>query len=1603
MRRLLTLFLAFSSICFAVNAQNSDLEKERLDKISKSQKQEISAKFLKGESTAVKAIECLPDATFSNTPIDFTAAVTSNTNAGYVAAQMIEGFSDPISAIRFFGIQAFNDGSAWSPMNDVDPYEFEISFYEDNAGLPGNLITSETVSINHVNTDAIFASVFNVFHWDYIPASPIDGLTETFWIGIANTAADAWFLWIDQPAGLGTTAQSDAGVWGGTDYDAFGICIVPVLAEPGAPEAPADLVITPAEMGAVEANLTWTNPSLTFDGSELTELTTIELWVNDAVDAEYINSSPVIGGAETYDFTGVEAGFYAFTVYGTNSVGQGVSASQTVWLGNDIPAAPENVVLTSDDGNGSLTWDEPTEGFHGGYLTAIESYKIVRSDGVVVEDAYTGSQPYVDNTITEIANYSYAVSAINSEGEGAPATSNVTTLGITGQTVTVGDGTTTTGARVPLDFYYKNSISQVIYYPEELNFIGTIESIAYFNSFVTDLSAGTPVKIWIGETEEDDLSGGYIPASELTLVYDGNLSIPSGENFVVINFIEPFFYEGGNLVIMANRPMDANYYNSSDRFLQTAVPAGEVKALLNSSDSNNFDPENPPAASTVTSFANTVFFYDETPTLIPNERDFIVSDQNDVFTTVYWLGATSLEISDDMGTLTEGDDYSVVDNGDETATLTIFGSYIATKITDIEDPALVLTVTFDTTDEVEFTINPASKTIVGVHNPTPFTVLLGTTFAELSLPTEVDVDLNDGTTTTIGVTWNEDDYNGTEAGEYVIAGEFDLGTLENPSNLIAEAEVSVVYVAYALNEDFNAVAAYALPEHWSGNFSARVDGGVENSPRLTKNLYGTYSALGNWETPLVFLGGEPVLSLMYRAVEYTGYPGTATPAENFEFSISISTDFGETFTEIHTVDAANHTVSTEYAEILLDLDTYADEYAIIRIDAEKIDGDFYLDFDNVILGTFYGVEFTVTDVSTSDPIENATINLFLEGQTSALYTLTTDELGQAVIILSDGVSYDYQIESLGYLTEEGSFTISGANELISVSLEPLSVFQISGMVMNNEDPATEIVGATVALTGYDDITVQTDATGAFLMEDVFEGDYTITITADGYESFTQAITLDGDIDLGTITLAEIIVDPYSLTVDVDNVNRTALLSWNGSFGGSILLVDHDASNAVDFTDDGAIMAATLDYLELDYTIFEADATTFNGPTLEVMQQYDAVIWVTGEGWQNNQTMTATDHSNLAQYLDNGGKFILSAQDYVWDFYSQAASYTFTAGQFAYDYLGVRSVTQDVWWEAFPDAQTAIGSAGSFADGMVLDLGNIYGKKEGLTTDNITDHVGQAVIDITMDPNGVAAIKYQNAIYSSASLTAIADADARANFIMAALNSLIGKNEKAFVGFNIYLNEAETPVNAEPIEGTSYLFEDLAYGEYTASVEAVYTTGVSNKVSTSFMLYEPIVLTYSVVGENGTITATANGNAVSSGEEIPFGADLVFTATPNSGYEVKEWTVNGTTYTGFLETTLSIDDVEASTTVTVEFGLGSSVNIGTLSEVKAYPNPFNDYITVSNSTMVKRVTITNIIGQTVLDINYTGEPINTSVLSTGVYLISFEGINGERMVQKMIKK
>ncbi len=193
--------------------------------------------------------------------------------------------------------------------------------------------------------------------------------------------------------------------------------------------------------------------------------------------------------------------------------------------------------------------------------------------------------------------------------------------------VTVGDGNLAEG--IPLEFFYRHSLFQCLYYPTEIGMYGNVTALTFYNNFFTNLT-DMPVKFWLGQTDETDLSAGWImPTGNFTMVYDGTMNFPSGANTITIPLQAVFPYTGGNLVLYALRPMDTGYYSSSDNFEAQTVGTNRARKLQ--SDGTVYDPEAPPSPGTLSgTFPMTTFHM----TPLSNDPFFIVNPSSKDYGTV---------------------------------------------------------------------------------------------------------------------------------------------------------------------------------------------------------------------------------------------------------------------------------------------------------------------------------------------------------------------------------------------------------------------------------------------------------------------------------------------------------------------------------------------------------------------------------------------------------------------------------------------------------------------------------------------------------------------------------------------------------------------------------------------------------------------------------------------------------------------------------------------------------------------------------------------------------------------------------------------------------
>lgn len=222
--------------------------------------------------------------------------------------------------------------------------------------------------------------------------------------------------------------------------------------------------------------------------------------------------------------------------------------------GNTTPNVGEETIYMVEIVNGGMLTQNDytitlfTEG--GDEIASVAGQPIVFADKQFVSLAWTPVEDDLD--IPSL----YA--SIEVTGDDVPANNQTAPLLVNVQasnteTAAVGSGTYPS-TEVPYNFFSQYSLTQTIYKSED---IGVTESeitgIQYTCQFDNDID-GVPVQIYLGETEQDDIStGGWIAPSSMTLVFDGLVDFKKGFNNLYIPLNTPYNYTGSNLVVYSNK------------------------------------------------------------------------------------------------------------------------------------------------------------------------------------------------------------------------------------------------------------------------------------------------------------------------------------------------------------------------------------------------------------------------------------------------------------------------------------------------------------------------------------------------------------------------------------------------------------------------------------------------------------------------------------------------------------------------------------------------------------------------------------------------------------------------------------------------------------------------------------------------------------------------------------------------------------------------------------------------------------------------------------------------------------------------------------------
>lgn len=411
----------------------------------------------------------------------------------------------------------------------------------------------------------------------------------------------------------------------------------------------------------------------------------------------------------------------------------------------------------------------------------------------------------------------------------------------------------------------------------------------------------------------------------------------------------------------------------------------------------------------------------------------------------------------------------------------------------------------------------------------------------------------------------------------------------------------------------------------------------------------------------------------------------------------------------------------------------------------------------------YNVNFTVNDGT--NPLAGASI--VINGT-----TLTTDASGNVTYTYIDG-TYNYTVSKFGFADATGSVTIAGVDQNVTVSLVALTSFNVTITVTNNV-PAG-LAGALIELTK-DATTVSgtTDGTGAYTFTALPIGNYNFSVSLAGYVTVTGALSVVSGVTMSVVLLEDMAL-PFSLAITNDGTDAT--FTWNNVTGFS-----DDFESYEDF-------ALTFD----PWILNDVDAgATYGFTGITFLNSGAPMAGIIFNPSLTTPALSTSTHSgskmiaifNTTDLLDNdwiiAPKTQISPNGQV-SFFARAFDATYVAEKFRVFVSTTGTAPADF---------TALGAL------------------------------------VTCSDTSWHEYSYSLAAYAGQEVYIGIQCTSADQFILFIDDFSIGQaTSKAFVGYNVYLDNMTTPV-ATNVAATTFTFLAPAVGEHVAGVSAVYTTGQS---------------------------------------------------------------------------------------------------------------------------------------------------------------------------------
>lgn len=854
------------------------------------------------------------------------------------------------------------------------------------------------------------------------------------------------------------------------------------------PAAPIGLTQVPGENGAASMSLKWKNPTLSKKGEQLDFLNYVKIF-KDGKDSVVLTDGVLPGSQMEWTDPNPTAGKHTYSVLVGNSSGDGDAAVVNTFIGIDKPGAPENLSVDydADAEVATIDWDKPQFGMKGGWFDATGiTYRVVRQPGNKVLANNLTTNQFEDDDLDGYGNYYYEVTTRTNAGLGGTATSSSFIAGNT--------------ASLPVVQNWEDSTTYATWQVVDNNADGCTLTVDHANGYNSASAIG-----WhfysqnVGKDKDESL---YAPPVELVAGKKYKVSCVVCNNYI------------------ASFSLDITYGTAANQAAQTNT----IKSYYSVTSGGEY-----------AQLADT----------------FQVSNSGRYYLS-WWL-------HDTPSNYIYFDDFRIeelLDNNLEATSVRNLNSYPSAG------------------DKISTGVVYTNR---GSKSAKSFSVQLLDNDNNVLGTTKVNRTLAAGATGTANITWTVPDVEGSFAvrGKVIMAGdECESDNETAPAYLNVQGNgLRAVTIGTASD------VSNAVPFKYYGRIVSESIYRSEDFQGMAGNIDSlSFAVRMGMERDYLNVPFKIYVANTDQQDLNTGWIQYKSMTKVFDGNIDLKTgayDLIIPFSQPFCYTGGNLAVlvvGPEDGSLFLQqgsgMGTYVTDYGmgasrtwiqpgLGEPDLDNLDnsrGNFYSYVPNAIFffnpSNCGSVSGTVTD-GDGNPLKDVTVS---GGEYSGYKNIkaVTDAQGKYFIKYFPSQTYSTQMaaKAKGYRDYNNYATIlAGQTNTLDITMQKCAVVRLSGKVTSATDNATPVAGATIAISGDNELTTTTDAEGNYSISGVYaQKGYTIKVTAPGYEVFDyyggyslSFYTSDDSTSTYNVNLTPTTASPYSVkAVDADD---KAVITW----------------------------------------------------------------------------------------------------------------------------------------------------------------------------------------------------------------------------------------------------------------------------------------------------------------------------------------------------------------------------------------------------------------------------------------------------------------------------